>query len=54
MMQQMNHLSVLSDSAEISLLTWNIGYCGLDKEMDFFYDGGTKVITPKENMPSEP
>ena len=41
--------SVLSDSATISLLTWNIGYCGLDKEMDFFYDGGTKVITPKEN-----
>jgi endonuclease/exonuclease/phosphatase family metal-dependent hydrolase len=38
----------LSDTMEISLLTWNIGYCGLDKEMDFFYDGGTKVITPKE------
>jgi len=37
----------LSDTMEISLLTWNIGYCGLDKEMDFFYDGGTKVITPK-------
>jgi endonuclease/exonuclease/phosphatase family metal-dependent hydrolase len=32
----------------ITLLTWNIGYCGLDKEMDFFYDGGTKVMTPKE------
>ena len=39
---------ILSDSAEISLLTWNIGYCGLDKAMDFFYDGGTKVFTPKE------
>jgi len=39
----------LNDSAEISLLTWNIGYCGLDKAMDFFYDGGTKVITPKKN-----
>jgi endonuclease/exonuclease/phosphatase family metal-dependent hydrolase len=38
----------LSDSAEISFLTWNIGYCGLDKDMDFFYDGGTKVMTPKE------
>ena len=37
----------LSDSAEISFLTWNIGYCGLDKDMDFFYDGGTKVMTPK-------
>lgn len=33
----------LSDTAEISLMTWNIGYAGLDREMDFFYDGGTKV-----------
>lgn len=38
----------LKDSIEISLLTWNIGYCGLDKDMDFFYDGGTKVFTPRE------
>jgi endonuclease/exonuclease/phosphatase family metal-dependent hydrolase len=36
----------LADTCEISLLTWNIGYCGLDKEMDFFYDGGTRVFTP--------
>ena len=42
--------SVMSDSAEISLLTWNIGYCGLDKAMDFFYDGGTKVFTPKKTF----
>lgn len=27
----------------ISLLTWNIGYGGLGKEMDFFYEGGKKV-----------
>jgi len=37
----------LTDTAEISVLTWNIGYCGLDKDMDFFYDGGTKVFTPR-------
>ena len=37
----------LNNTMELSLLTWNIGYCGLDKEMDFFYDGGTKVFTPK-------
>lgn len=37
----------LNDTMELSLLTWNIGYCGLDKDMDFFYDGGTKVFTPK-------
>jgi endonuclease/exonuclease/phosphatase family metal-dependent hydrolase len=36
----------LADTTEISLMTWNIGYCGLDREMDFFYDGGTKVFTP--------
>jgi endonuclease/exonuclease/phosphatase family metal-dependent hydrolase len=40
--------SVLDDSLTLSLLTWNIGYCGLDKSMDFFYDGGRKVFTPKE------
>lgn len=39
--------SVPGDSLGISLLTWNIGYCGLDREMDFFYDGGTKVRTPE-------
>lgn len=37
----------INDTLELSLLTWNIGYCGLDKEMDFFYDGGTKVKTPE-------
>ena len=39
--------ATLKDSLEINLLTWNIGYAGLDKDMDFFKDGGTKVITPK-------
>lgn len=39
--------SVLNNSLSITLLTWNIGYAGLDKDMDFFYDGGTKVITPR-------
>jgi endonuclease/exonuclease/phosphatase family metal-dependent hydrolase len=38
----------LKDSLEISLMTWNIGYCGLDRDMDFFYDGGTKVMTPRK------
>lgn len=38
----------LSDNIELSLMIWNIGYCGLDNEMDFFYDGGTKVFTPRE------
>jgi endonuclease/exonuclease/phosphatase family metal-dependent hydrolase len=37
----------LNDSLEFSVITWNIGYCGLDKDMDFFYDGGKKVFTPE-------
>jgi endonuclease/exonuclease/phosphatase family metal-dependent hydrolase len=40
----------IGDSAVVSLLTWNIGYCGMDEKMDFFYDGGSKVFTPKETM----
>lgn len=31
------------DSVPLTFITWNIGYCGLDKDMDFFYDGGKKV-----------
>ncbi len=31
---------------ELSLLSWNIGYCGLGKEMDFFFDGGKKMRPP--------
>lgn len=27
----------------LRLISWNIGYAGLGKEMDFFYDGGKKV-----------
>jgi endonuclease/exonuclease/phosphatase family metal-dependent hydrolase len=38
----------IADTSAITLLTWNIGYCGLDRDMDFFYDGGTKVFTPRE------
>jgi endonuclease/exonuclease/phosphatase family metal-dependent hydrolase len=40
----------LTDTAEITLISWNIGYCGLDKDMDFFYDGGKKVITPRNRF----
>lgn len=39
--------SIINDSTELTVLTWNIGYCGLDEDMDFFYDGGSKVRTPK-------
>ncbi len=28
-------------AGRLSVLSWNIGYCGLGKEQDFFMDGGT-------------
>ncbi len=34
----------------LRFVTWNIGYAGLDKNMDFFYDGGTKVRPVMEQM----
>ena len=39
----------LSDTLEFDILNWNIGYCGLDKSMDFFYDGGKNVRASEEN-----
>ncbi len=35
-------------SDTLSLLNWNIGYSGLGKEVDFFYDGGKTVVSPKD------
>jgi endonuclease/exonuclease/phosphatase family metal-dependent hydrolase len=40
----------LQSGREYRLLIWNIGYAGLDKKMDFFYDGGSKVRTPREQL----
>ena len=34
---------VLHDGDNVTLLTWNVGYCGLDEEADFFMDGGSGV-----------
>jgi endonuclease/exonuclease/phosphatase family metal-dependent hydrolase len=37
-----------------SILIWNIGYCGLNEDMDFFNDGGKSVrasqVVTEENM----
>lgn len=41
---------VLLPDAEFDVLIWNIGYAGLDADMDFFYDGGEKVRPPEENV----
>ncbi len=35
------------DTLEFSVLSWNLGYCGLSEDMDFFYDGG-KQTRPKK------
>jgi len=32
---------------QLSFMIWNVGYCGLGKQMDFFYDGGKTVFGPK-------
>lgn len=34
---------------KLELYTWNIGYCGLGKEMDFFYEGG-KMVRPEKKL----
>lgn len=41
-------LAIVAVNAErpdsiIRILNWNIGYCGLGEESDFFYDGGSTV-----------
>ena len=38
----------LMDTLSFSLVSWNIGYAGLDKSMDFFYDGGKNVRPTRE------
>lgn len=42
-------VAVLPDTLTFSIMTWNIGYCGLGANMDFFYDGGTKMRDSKDN-----
>jgi endonuclease/exonuclease/phosphatase family metal-dependent hydrolase len=41
---------ILSDSMQVRLLIWNIGYAGLDAGMDFFYDGGEQMRPAKEQV----
>jgi len=41
--------SALTDSS-YSFLIWNIGYGALGKEVDFFYDGGKIVTSPKAHV----
>lgn len=43
-----NQPDTIDSANKLSLLLWNIGYCGLGKDMDFFYDGGSQVRTSRE------
>ena len=45
----MQGTKVLSDST-FTFLIWNLGYGGLGEEVDFFYDGGKMVTSPKEHV----
>ena len=42
-----NGKSIERDCREFNLFSWNIGYAGLGREMDFFYDGGKKTRPTK-------
>ena len=44
-----SHLPDTLPDSVFTFLSWNIGYCGLGKEMDFFYDGG-EMIHPKKQQ----
>lgn len=46
------HLSwdTISKEHIFSVLIWNIGYAGLDRNIDFFYDGGKQVRPAKEQV----
>lgn len=35
--------AVLKPGQQLNLVTWNVGYCGLSSEADFFMDGGKGV-----------
>ena len=35
---------------EFSIMSWNIGYAGLNAETDFFMDGGTEVLSQSKDV----
>ncbi len=37
-------------SNELSITIWNIGYCGIGKDADFFYDGGKMVRSSRPEV----
>lgn len=47
--QQGETPATLTDST-FTFLIWNLGYGGLGAEVDFFYDGGKMVTSPKQHV----
>ena len=45
-----NTPDILPDTLTLKFIDWNIGYCGLDESMDFFYDGGKQVRPEKKSV----
>jgi len=45
-----NGMMLPSSKNDFTFLTWNIGYGGLGKKMDFFYEGGTRVRPEKKEF----
>jgi endonuclease/exonuclease/phosphatase family metal-dependent hydrolase len=50
---QNNQNRVLKTGDPLTIMTFNIGYCGLDKGQDFFMDGGTKSLSESEGKTLE-
>lgn len=48
-----NQQSILTVEDALSIITYNIGYCGLDQEQDFFMDGGTGSRSISKDRTSE-
>lgn len=42
-------VDVVGDST-LSFMIWNVGYGGLGKEVDYFYDNGKMVTSPEEHV----
>ncbi len=55
--EDINVINAAADSAkpaiatdeDVSVLTWNVGYCGLSETADFFMDGGKSVTSQDED-----
>ncbi len=45
-------VSLVPADSSITIISWNIGHCGLGKEMDYFFEGGKMVRPSKDRYKS--